>query len=337
MGLLTQAFAGALEGAGTTGAALMTKDYEAQLQAQRDAAQALRDQNLENLRAANTATAADTAFNRIGAGRQAEQMNSLSSSLVNGAPATNQDIADAVAGNADIQKNTGMIQQSINDRLAAVQAAQSNPNPSEDDLNNIQAQGDVDPATGQSQIDALNAGTKTISNPSLDMKQAQMDMQQKIQDAKNETLLEKAKMYTDMGTYKADTMLKAAQERLEWAKSNGLSGAIKESQIAVQKAEEERKNATAAQKLATEGDFSKPETVALYNKFLDGAGMSDFAKPMPVAPVAPVEEPGLMDRLFSKTPTKATGPAPGAILATKTIGNKPYFQDSKGNWFESDM
>ena len=36
------------------------------------------------------------------------------------------------------------------------------------------------------------------------------------------------------------------------------------------------------------------------------------------------------------TPPAPTGPAPGRIKGTKIINNRPYFQDSKGQWFEAD-
>ena len=312
MSLLLQVLGGALEGAGTTGADLMTKDYEAQLQAQRDQAQAVRDQNLENLRAQNTAAAADIAFSRVGDTEKARQMNTLSSSLRDGAPDTNQGIADAVAANGKYKSLLSSLNAAGDAKDHADNQEAGPPVPDNIPGNRPGNVSDED----KSALADLQAKGGTITNPSLDMKQAQMDLQQKVQDAKNETTLEKAKMYTDLGTYKSDLTLKAAQERLEWAKTNGLTGAIKESQIAVQKAEEERKNATAASKLLSEGDFSKPDVVNLYNKFMTGAGMPEAAKPAPEVKPDKPKSKGMLASIFGG------GDTPAAAVTPEVIDNR---------------
>ena len=49
-----------------------------------------------------------------------------------------------------------------------------------------------------------------------------------------------------------------------------------------------------------------------------------------------VSKLGTLNAPAAITPSPAK-PAPGVIKGTKTINNKPYFQDSKGQWFEADI
>ena len=207
MGLLTQALAGAVGAAGDTGAALMTKNYEAGLQAERDKAQALRDQNLENLRAQNTQKAADTAFGRIGAAREAEQMGSLSPTMVDGNYATNAGVNQANADNTNIQKKIGLISTGV-DPHDFFNALTGDVNADAEAIKTLKDSASDD---AQPQIDDLNSQMHAFTNPSRELVEEKMKATEALWANKYEQLRQMSEDRNASTTERANSKLQMAE------------------------------------------------------------------------------------------------------------------------------
>lgn len=301
MGILTQALGGALSGAGTTGAQVMNEQFLANLQAQRDAAQSLREENLARLKNSwSPSTSYDPDTGRqltneeasqyepdslIGA-RTAEQNFTVNPNYtINGRPATNQQIQDNAAAN----ENMGLIQtaqqnrrqEAINAPGGDVQGSEG-PQTSLDKVNAVKSASDMTPEE-QDIAESWKGDAGTLGNTKEAMLESKMTNQKELSDAKM-AMTEKlatirAQAIKDAADLKYQTAVQIANMKI----ASGNADETRQARLELQRAESQRKASEAAAKLiqTSQGiDNMDNETRKQYNRLVQLSGGGDDIAPM---------------------------------------------------------
>jgi len=313
MGLLAQAFEGALAAGGTTAGNLMSQDEMAKAQAIREQNLAQFKQGLEDQSFANRQNATYSPY------------------TVNGGPATFGDVKATVAANNQADAIRAAADQRGTDALN--QAESAGP-PTQDAVDSAKAQGNLS-ADDQAKLDALKGKTGTVAYTPEQMMQNKLDMQQTLSQNKLDAWKEIAQTKADAAMAVANINAQRAKDLFDMKVSLGMASntaEYKKMEAETKAAEAQRKAAVDAVKLLNEGNMSDPNIVNNYNHLMSLAGTPESSITVP-PPVPPKEKSkGLIDSVkdFFSSDSHAAAPPAGFKPNGKTIGGKPAYVSADG-------